>query len=512
MFILVHTTLAVQQQHKGPGLEKRSAEACHWITEVPDFQSWLTGGDPKSLVLLGKLGFGKTFTIPYLVQYLKSGKGPSASNTPTTGTPSITAASPSQQPRRNVYSHYCKDDGTTNKALNVFRNLLSQLLEDHSHLCLHFNSRMKEQADLGNPPGSAKCLKDLLINLVAMLEQPTFIIIDALDECHPRDRGVLLTFLEEIGDRRTTSTRVLTSARAASDLDRGEDLVPRGAVSICSWKLTPAQRGQRDRNLAEFLVTDYMPRLVSENVRQLLVDKLASEMEDCAIWARMTLEDLNTSPGLASPDHIRSHLEKNPLPTPLPELYLRIFENVTGGAAGKRECKWLLARSLELISGARDRLTFVELLYALSLYTLPSKGGIPRTAKTLAKLRENLRTEADKEQIRHFLRSFAVLKPTVEFVHQSLKEAVLEVPALTDAGLSGRQRWTGVSGIEGVVLKTCIDYLMLDDFNWTAGAKDVGGPALSGNSSTEPPPTSVFQHRPRWNLQLCRQILEISSR
>ena len=84
-----------QREHEGrilSLLEDRTDEACHWITEVPAFQDWLTGQGPQSLALLGPLGFGKTFTIPYVVDYLKSGHDAFASNTPTAGTCSITAA------------------------------------------------------------------------------------------------------------------------------------------------------------------------------------------------------------------------------------------------------------------------------------------------------------------------------------------------------------------------------------------------------------------------------------
>ena len=58
-------------------------------------------------------------------------------------------------------------------------------------------------------------------------------------------------------------------------------------------------------------------------------------------------------------------------------------------------------------------------------------------------------------------------------MHQSLKDAVLyEFSAPTDAAPLRQQWWTGVSGIEGVMLRTCVDYLMLDDFHWTETASD----------------------------------------
>ena len=107
------------------------------------------------------------------------------------------------------------------------------------------------------------------------------------------------------------------------------------------------------------------------------------------------------------------------------------------------------------------RLTFDELVYALGLYTPPSKDGVLRTAKDVAELKRNLRKETNEIWIRQLLRPFADLKPTVAFVHQSMKEAVLEFPPLTNAALS-----TVGGGIPGVMLRTCVDYLMLDDFNW----------------------------------------------
>ena len=369
------------------------------------------------------------------------------------------------QPGRNVYSYYFKDDGTTDQALNAFRSLLSQLREDHNHLYLDWMQEHKKQG----PPSNPSRLKDLLIDLVAMLPQPTFLIIDALDECLLGDRRVLLDFLQQVCDR-TTSTRVLTSARA-SQSDLSEKLFPTKAVPICFWDL-PNPR-QRDRCIAEFLVQHHMNHVSEDkDVRQLLVENLTSGMQGCAIWARMTLEYLVTSTRRTSVDSIRSYLEKNVPPKSLKELYLGVFENMM---RGDKECKWLLARSLELMAGAHRRLFFDELLYALGLYTPPSTGGVSRAVKNIAELRDNLGREVDEGRIRQLLRPFAALelecwsnRPMVGFVHHSLKETVLEFPALTDAAISRQQGWTGViSGIEGAMLRTCIDYLMLDDFHWT---------------------------------------------
>ena len=137
---------------------------------------------------------------------------------------------------------------------------------------------------------------------------------------------------------------------------------------------------------------------------------------------------------------------------------------------GDRVSRWLLARSLGLIAGALRGLTFDELVYALGLYTPPSKGGVSRTAKDLAELKRNLRKEINETWIRQLLRPFADLKPTVGFVHQSLKDAVLEFPPTTNAALS-----TVGGGIPGVMLRTCVDYLMLDDFNWPETVPDDEG-------------------------------------
>ena len=489
--------------------------------------------------MLGKLGFGKTFTIAYVVQYLRDGdvasntpttdtlsttapsasqprrnkylhyckkvvqylrNGDVASNTPMTDTLSITAPSASQprrnkyfhcckyvvqclrdsdvasntpttdtlsitapsasQPRRNIYFHYCKDDGTTNKALNVFHSLLSQLLKDHEHLRPKFDSDVQKLEKSGSKPLSDPSrMKWFLVYLVVELPPPTFLIIDALDECLLDDRRVLLDFLEEIIGRKT-STRILTSARA-SHLHQSEKLFPRTAVPICFWDLRDLR--QRDRCIAEFLVKHHMSH-VSENrdVRQLLVDNLTSGMQGSAIWAQMTLQYLITM-RRTSFDTIQLYLENNRTPQPLKQLYLGVFKNVTGD---NDECKWLLARSLELIAGARRGLTFDELLYALSLYTPPSStGGVSRVTD-VAELRRNLRGEVGEDRMRQLLRPFADLKPTVGFMHQSLKHAVLEYPELTEAAQSRQQGWTGVSGIQGVMLKTCVDYFMLKDFNW----------------------------------------------
>ena len=135
---------------------------------------------------------------------------------------------------------------------------------------------------------------------------------------------------------------------------------------------------------------------------------------------------------------------------------------------GNDTSKWLLARSLELIAGARRSLGFDELLCALCLYNPPSRRRVSRAAKDLAELLKNLDSQVNEERVRKLLRPFANLNRTVGFVHESLKYAVLhEFPVLTDAAPPRQQEWNGVSRIEGVMLRTCVDYLMLDDFHWT---------------------------------------------
>ena len=518
MFNLVRRVLDVRWEHNPQTLaENRTNDACRWITEDLNFKHWLAGRDPeRNLALLGEPGFGKTATMAYIVQGLKSGDSAFASNTPTAGTSSTTAASASQ-PSRNVYSYFCKRDDTDGQALNAFRSLLSQLLEDYTSLRGHFIHRVKKQNGDESPPASPKLLTDLLLELVAKLRWPTFFIIDALDECSLNDRSDLLDFLEQlVCMNRTASTRVLTSCRAASDLYSPNDLVLPEAVFICFWKLSLPQRDQRDREIAKFLVEKKKKSVSEAEVRKLLEDTLASKMKGCALWARMTLECLCfRGPGrCASVVTLRSYLEKNELPLPerLTKFYLGVFKTMTDG---HHHDKWLLARSLELIAGARWRLTFDELLSALSLYTPPSKNGVPCTAKDLARLRRNM-SELGKTLIRQLLLPFAYLEPTVGFVHQSIKDAVPEFPrALTDAAPST----VGDGGIGAVMLRTCADYLLLDDFGWTETTPDNkwrnrAGPRLqndkrycasSGNSLTKPSRGSntdhfgAFFHYAAWN-------------
>ena len=204
----------------------------------------------------------------------------------------------------------------------------------------------------------------------------------------------------------------------------------------------------------------------------------------------MTLKYIVTETRRMSIDSIQSYLKKNAPPKPLAELYLGVFENMT---RDHDECKWLLARSLALIAGVGRPLEFDELLYALSVYTPPSEGEVPRTVKDLAELRENLCEEVDEGRIRQLLRPFADLEPRVGFMHQSLKETVFKFPALTDAAPS-----TIGGGIKGAMLKTCVDYLMLDDFNWTETISDDKG--VSGEISQA--------HREMWDGHIKKLLHE----
>ena len=79
-------------------------------------------------------------------------------------------------------------------------------------------------------------------------------------------------------------------------------------------------------------------------------------------------------------------------------------------------------------------------------------------------------------------------------MHESLKHAILhEFPALPDAAPSRQQVWTGAAagrGIEGFMLRTCVDYFLLADFGRTETIPDAEWVSrrLQGNRRSKPKP------------------------
>ena len=92
----------------------------------------------------------------------------------------------------------------------------------HGHCCVSgwirhiitFTAPFPDSAPLPDP----SWMKDLLIGLVAMLPPPTFLIIDALDECLAIARGFLFDFLEQgcaICPARMTIEDLVTAGRTS---------------------------------------------------------------------------------------------------------------------------------------------------------------------------------------------------------------------------------------------------------------------------------------------------------
>ena len=401
--------------------------------------------------MYGDMGCGKTFTVAYVVDYLRS--------------------DPHKTIKPLVCSYFCKDDGEMNQVKNIFRSLLSQLLAAKESLRWHFHEwyRTRQGNTQVDPTQSINELRALLVKLVISLRQALYIVIDALDECSDEARADLVDFFEQI--RREPGQ----SAAGSSDLQEQAGLVrvftssrygdhsriPSGTEIICM-----PNNAQRDLCIVRHLSSRYLEKLTLPT-RELVTNKVAAKMQGSAIWARMVLQYLQKTCSRTTREaSIERTLHDIPQPQGLSELYVRLFEKVVGDVADNR---WILARSLDLMAAARRQLTLRELSYAVCIEYAPSE-----KAKSLGGM-----TEADDyERILDLVRPFVSVEESssrqtspnayVRLVHQSLKQVIMRLPPY---------EWTTTSGItcnttklfraaelNGLVLHLCIDYLLLQEF------------------------------------------------
>ncbi|ORY07904.1 hypothetical protein BCR34DRAFT_489051, partial [Clohesyomyces aquaticus] len=420
-------------------LKQRADGACTWITSTIDFREWLkeSGDAPSSAsskfcILFGDMGSGKSVTTGFVVDFLMSHP----------------ALSGSLKPFVCVY--YCKNDNETNKARNIYRSILWQILTRMRQLKALFMAWYKEaqtKSSLVEPTLDDNALRDFLVSVLRRFSRRVYLVLDGVDECDYDNRDHILGFFEKF-HQHGAPVNVFLSSRYDETI---KERLPAGR-RILRMKASLDQ----DHMIATFQVNSLLSRQPDE-IKELVIEALAVKAEGSALWLRMVLEYLRRPH--RSVAEMKRDLQRMPSPKSLAKLYYKLFETAACGNseyAAKIEC------ALETLAVAGRLLTLDELACAV---TLRIEG-------------KNITSHSDLEEymvgpagLLELISPFVSVvgssgSAIVRIVHQSLKEIMVKYsPANwgSDDNVNSERQKERESRLHSSLLECCTRYLLLSD-------------------------------------------------
>jgi ankyrin repeat domain-containing protein 50 len=157
---------------------------------------------------------------------------------------------------------YCDyQDQSIQTAAGLLANLIRQFVQSKTS----FFKPLEELYESLEARRSKPTMPDLesLLNSVCRTYGTTYIIIDALDECHPDQRKILLPVLRRLNN---TSIKVLvTSRQHAQDIERAFQGQPRVEIRATEHDLRDyvASQIEQDEDLIDLLTDELKEKMIS---------------------------------------------------------------------------------------------------------------------------------------------------------------------------------------------------------------------------------------------------------
>lgn len=424
--------MTLQTRYHSRLQDLRSDEACEFLLAHPNYIAWLCAPDSRLLVILGEMGSGKTVAMGFLVDELRR-------------------RNEHQLPQAKICYYYCRDD-ETGQAVQIFSTLILSLLEQLSGLKKTFYQWYKENQASGliQPSTNTRKLEEFLDNMLETLDRPLFVVIDGLDECDRESRTTLLKMLRSLSQK-TPRLKILLSSRPQEEILDQLQGVPRIDLS---------SDVQRDALIVRHTVVRQLHYL-SDNVRELVIERLSGLAQRSAIWTKMIVELISVR-RIRALGPMRLFLDDLPLPGELSTLYAKLLARCSSNDS---ENEQLAIFALKLLAVSGRPLSIYELSWAVTLAAHPE-------VTTVAALAEVV----DPSRLMDIIHPFVTRvdysdsrKRQVQLVHQSVREFIMqEWPRLQSRSSSTATQDHETTprhpeSLEPFALNLCIKYLLLDE-------------------------------------------------
>ncbi|KAE9372535.1 hypothetical protein N431DRAFT_536388 [Stipitochalara longipes BDJ] len=277
-----------------------------WILDQPNIKTWL---DPRQdtvpiVWLNGKPGAGKTILASVLIEECLR----------------IVQSSTNI----SLAFFYCRDqDGQRNTFASVAKAILAQLLCQNSNLLPHLYDECLKSAKV-TLASSHDCVK--VLGTVLQAVPQTFLIIDGIDECEPKERKAILKFFASMitsDDIPQGKLRGLFISQELADIKSALHVADtvnltrnHSEVDIKNFAVKWASKIQQRFRLMEDSAREYIIKLVSDGA------------EGMFLFARLVLENLHDQESL---QNVYKELHPDTFPRGFDQAYARIasriFEN-----------------------------------------------------------------------------------------------------------------------------------------------------------------------------------------
>ena len=357
-----------------------------WLLEDPLYAKWHKGSTSSLLWLHGKVGAGKSTLVSIVIEDAKRRFEAGQSPPPVFFYCSRNAAEPQRSDPAAILSSIVRQLSCTEPGLP----LLSPIIEIYESKGQGFSSQGLQIEES----------RDLITKLIEYYPMTT-IVIDALDECNPEKRELLLDTIESLlQDSSLGLLKVFLSSRDDQDIS-------------CTLREYPNLDLVSSRNSAdiEAFVMEETDRLVrkqrllrnsraKESLKVLIIEEVARAADGMFRWATLQLEMLCT---MKLDQDVRARLGR--IPPKLEQLYQEIYEKnllkypgEVGQSIINNIMRWLLC--------AQRQMKFSEFCTAIVLNTIPAE-------------------ELTKEHVLDLCHGFIVFDDSLEvfrFAHLSVRE------------------------------------------------------------------------------------------
>ncbi|KAH5983398.1 hypothetical protein HBI84_247640 [Parastagonospora nodorum] len=347
------------------------ADSYRWILGNTTFQQWQQDPHSRLLWVKGDPGKGKTMLLCGIIDELQK----TANNTVT------------------LLYFFCQaTDSRINTATAVLRGLLYMLVSQQPWLVLHIRKKHdKAGKTLFEDSNAWVALKEIWTDVLKDPSlSPTYLIIDALDEC-VTDLPKLLEF---VAQQSSASSRMkwIVSSRNWPDIEAQLDLAGHKV------KLSLELNTESVAAAVNVFIQEKVDQLAQEKrykaeVRHAVLQHLRLNADNTFLWVALVCQDLRTTPKWSVIKRLAL------FPPGLDSLYKRMIDQISKSNSAEI-CLQILASTATLYR--------------------------PIAVPELVALVEQLEDLDDLESVREivgFCRSFLTLREdTVYFVHQSAKD------------------------------------------------------------------------------------------
>ncbi|KAI5841806.1 ankyrin repeat-containing domain protein [Morchella snyderi] len=281
---------------------KRFGETGNWLLKDTGFTDWQNSSDSGLLWIHGTPGTGKTVLCSLVLETLTE----------------VTAlSSPGTTGIAFAYCNYSLPSTQQNPGA-----FIATFIKQLSRCCPRIPQPLEKLFDshdknARNP--SYLELRQLFLEVAAGFER-IYVVIDALDEFDPQQRGSFLLFLCEIMKFSGGCIKLFITSRREADIERAFTDVPTIAIESAMLKgdLEEYVEGELERRYEEGAL-----RLKDHTLKDLIFSTLIEKADGMFLWVKFQLDLLCSQ---TSDRHIRKALQN--LPATMDETYTRCLASI----------------------------------------------------------------------------------------------------------------------------------------------------------------------------------------